>query len=96
MEIVSQAVNNGLWNGIQEGGFLEFDSGCQPLENPSVNYVQTTGTNWNWYPYCNCRSDAFERVQEAILDKVRVAVEDGDNKRAKNLLDLAVKLKELK
>jgi hypothetical protein len=62
-------------------GQLDVQSNC--------NYV-------NWYPYCNCRSNAFEQVQDAILQKCRIAIESGNIAEANKVLDLAAQLKELK
>lgn len=62
----------------------------------NANYLQTLDNGFTWYPTPNDRSRAFEAVQEAILDKIAEAVEDDNIKRAKELLALAKKLKELK
>jgi hypothetical protein len=82
------------WNGngvqLTDGG-LSYPDYSVPLQ-PAVNSV-TISSCW---PYCGCRSNAFEQVQDAILEKCRIAIESGNFAEAKEVLELAAKLKELK
>ena len=85
----------GGWNGngqpIDGCDVFTYPPNATPLL-PAVNSITVS----NCWPYCNCRSNAFEQVQEAILDKCRIAIELGQFAEAKEVLELAAKLKELK
>jgi hypothetical protein len=70
-------------NNITTGEDFSYPDDATPLGQTfgtfgGTNHIQLVDNNlgWNWYPYCGCiqsRSKAFEEVQEAILEKVRVA-----------------------
>jgi hypothetical protein len=87
---------------ITEHGVFSANGGCTPpLGNDYTPYIGDLVPNQPWQPLTNTTwvitpsKSAREQVQEEILLKVKAAVEAEDLEKARELLELASKLKEL-